>query len=292
MNMNAEPLTRSALNQRLKRAISKFKGLRVVLEDILGEGEGAWDSDPRYPTDTVSCTVWLQLLISEAYGEGLKIEDKIRIMDRVRYYGGHVAYGLRKHYVDHWLAIDPKPFDLIDLSSFDGFRRRVIELDYERFKSFHGYSCSLYREDLRKIEVEYLTSEGFRNYVETLEPGYYISFPMAGDKYLEMYGKNSGPMGMVHSVILEVNPMAEQAVNPYPKSASAAIYHASTFRGSVVKMELPEYINKMQTIFDGYTVFELDYTWDFRAPAIEDEAVENIKRCEASLPRNPLNRKL
>jgi hypothetical protein len=93
-DVSRNPLTRDVINERFRIAIANTRHMKVVREDVLGEGAGAWDSDPRYPTNDVNCIVWLQLLISEVYGHGASLEEKTRIMDRVRYYKGCVAYGM------------------------------------------------------------------------------------------------------------------------------------------------------------------------------------------------------
>jgi hypothetical protein len=87
----AHPLTRDVINERFRIAIANTRQMKVVREDVPGEGEGAWDSDPRYPTDHVNCIIWLQLLISEIYGHGASLEERTRIMDRVMYYKGCVG---------------------------------------------------------------------------------------------------------------------------------------------------------------------------------------------------------
>src|SRR5437016_6253354 len=117
--MSAEPtasirlLTRELINERFAEVIEATADYEVVYEDILGEGEGGWDSNPRYPARKVNCLVWLQLVISELYGKGLP--DKTAIMDRIRYFGGHVGFSMRKHYIDQWVALEPAPLVPVDL---------------------------------------------------------------------------------------------------------------------------------------------------------------------------------
>ena len=288
--INVPPLTREDLNHRIREAIVNSRSLRVVKEDVLGEGEGAWDSDPRYPVDVVNCMTWLQLVLCEAYGHGL--EDKLPVMDRIRYYGGHVAYGLRKHFIDHWLAIEPAPLRRIPLGEFPGFQRSSVELNFEHFKAFHEYSCDLYREDLSKIDIEYITPEGFVALVETLRPGHYVVFAVPTEKYLSRFGQGCGPMGLVHSIVLAVN-STDEAGNPsLCRSQDAVIYHASIRLGAVANIKLVDYLENMRVVYHGYALFEIDPAWDFMSPCADDEAVRKIKKCELTLGTNPDCRRL
>lgn len=281
-------LTREKTNERFRDAIANSRELRVVLTDVLGEGEGAWDPDPRYPTDTVYCTAWLQLIISEIYGQ--TPEEKLRVMDRLRYYGGHVAYGLRKHFIDHWITIEPEPFRAVQVDPLTEVRSKTIELEFERFKTFHKYSCPLYREDLRTIEIEFMTAAGLLRCVDNLAPGYYVCFPAASEIYLAMYGRNCGQMGFVHSAILEVK---QASTNPVTsQSENADIHHASTLLGAVVTVPLRTYLEKMGRVFEGYGLFELDPEWDFLRQSAEDETVRRIRECESKLPPNEDTRSL
>jgi len=283
-------LTHADINRRFEIAIANTRHMKVVREDVLGEGEGAWDADPRYPTDTVNCIIWLQLLISEIYGCGMTREEKTKIMDMVRYYGGHVAYGLRKcHYIDLWLRIEPEPFRRINLRHMDGYRRGFVEVDKKKHKTFHNYPCELYHEEEATFDVEYLTAEGLLTCVAGLPPGYYVSFPFASRYYLNLYGRGGGPLGLVHSLVLKVNPREDESEAP---GSGCVVYHASTVAGLVNEVPLPEYLQKMGELFQGYTLFELDPNWDFHTPKAEDEAVRRIKRCEAALSQNDDNRKL
>lgn len=271
--VNSEAPTRAQLDERFARAIRAHRRLRVVKEDVLGEGEGAWDSDPRYPVDAVNCLTWLQLLICEVYAGG---GERVAVMDRIRYYGGHVSYGTRKHFLDHWLALEPAPLKLIPVGHLPQCRRGVVELDFAHFKEFHRYPCRLHREDLSRIEYDYLTPEGVLELVRVLRPGYYVGFAAAKPRYLELFGQGSGPMGLVHSLVLHVRDADDQA-------ARAEVYHASTVLGAVTQVGLAEYLESMAVIFEGYALFDLEPSWDASAPLVEDEALQSIRRCESAL---------
>lgn len=286
-------LTREEMDRRFEAAIAGTRHLRVVREDVLGEGEGAWDADPRYPGDAVNCIIWLQLLLSEIYGHGSGPEEKLRILDRIRYFGGLPAYGLRKcHYLDLWLKLEPAPLVRIALDSFGGYARGVVEVDKQKFKAFHNYPCELYYEDLSAFDIEYLTAEGLRACVGGLRPGHYVMFPVASRYYLSLYGGGCGPMGLVHSIVLKVGGACEPAGSHAAAGGGAAVYHASTVSGAVTEVGLAEYLREMRNIFSGYTLYRLDPDWDFRAPAAENEMMRRIRECEAALPRNQENRRL
>lgn len=281
-------LTPAEINRRFAVSIAKSRTLLVVLQDVLGEGEGAWDADPRYPTDTVYCTAWLQMVISEIYGETQ--EERYRVMDLLRYYGGHVAYGLRKHFLDHVIAVEPEPFHQIKMEQLSGLRRKTIKLEIERFKTFHKYSCPLYKEEIDTIDIEFMTAEGLVACVNTLPAGYYVCFPVASELYLSMYARNCGPMGFVHSAILEVK---ESPANPLrPQSEDADIHHASTVLGAVTTVPMPVYLEKMSRVFEGYGLFRLNPSWDFSRPMPEEEIMRKIRHCESGLPKNEDTRAL
>jgi hypothetical protein len=282
-------MTSEEISERLTAAISGSMKMFVVREDVLGEGEGAWDSDPRYPSDTVNCLTWLQFLLSEVYSRGP--DDKTAVMDRIRYYGGHIGYGTRKHFLDHWLSIEPAPLKRIDLKNFTGFRRASIQLDFEHFRTFHNYPCRLYRQDLSVLEVDYLTSEGLLECVNTLAPGHYVAFAVAKEKYLLLFGAGSGPMGLVHSLILTIDGQQSPDVS-LPQSDRARIYHASTFLGAVIEVPLQSYLAQMVDVFDGFALFELDPSWDASSPVEENDEARSILRCEAALHGNESRRNL
>jgi hypothetical protein len=297
---NGNALTREIVNERFAAVIAKTIHLPVLLEDMLGEGEGAWDPDPRYPTATVNCIVWLELIIAEIYGwdhdqeTKLHIMDRIRwdhdqetklhIMDRIRYYGGHVAYGLRKtHYIDLWLMVEPEPLLRIRLTGLPGYTRGFIKVRKQQFKTFHAYDGRLYREEVDAFDIDYITAEGLVNCVKNLAPGYYIGFGVAGPYYLSLYGQGQGPMGLVHSLVIKVNESSD---------GEAVVYHASTVSGKVNEVPLAEYVAGMSSLFHGYALFELDPNWDFLAKPAADEEIKQILDCEATLPRHDDHRKL
>jgi hypothetical protein len=270
-------LTSDLINQRLAQAIANSNGFNVVREDILGEGEGAWDPDPRYPNESVNCLTWIQFLISEVYSKDS--EDKLRIMDRVRYYGGQVAYGLRKHFLDHWLSVEPEPLKKIPIKDVVGYETHAVTLDFDKFKTFHNYSGLLYREDLTDFVVESLTPEGLISFAQTLNKGFYFMFAIPTKKYLDLFAQNCGPLGVVHSIVLQV-------------TEKTVVYHASTQHGKVVSLDLNDYVNNMKSVFSGYVLYVLDNQWDYPVVELDTSEMLPIKISESLLKPSNQNRVL
>jgi hypothetical protein len=271
-------LSRQTINERFADVIRATLDTKVVYEDVLGEGKNGWDSNPRYPHKTVNCLVWLQLVISEIYGKGLL--DKTAIMDRLRYYGGHVGFGLRKHYVDQWLAFEPEPLVKIDLKGCGlSTARKSIQLSPQVLVAARHYPCRLYKMEDVAFELEYLKQDALLQCTKTLASGYYIMFAVASDRYLELY-PGSGTMGFVHSIILQLDPRpGGTAERPLE---NARVYHASTKAGGVRSVGLKQYLEGNQSIHLGYVIYELDPNWDFRKPMPLTDEIENLLKCESN----------
>lgn len=286
--MPTTSLTPAGLNERMSRAVARAMHWHVVLEDVCGEGEGAWHSDPRFPDDRVNCLVWFQLLISNAYAQ--RPEDLPRILDRMRYYEGAVAYGLRKHFLDHWLGVEPGPVKKLQLRGLEGYRSKTVELDFDHFKARHQYRCDLYREDAKRFEVESLTASGVVKYLESLPPGYYLCFPVANELYLRVYGQNSGPMGFVHPSVIQWREPGPASPEGGGAEVGEFIYHASTAAHVVIKYPLQQYLDEKVKIYEGYGIFALDPGWDFSKPRTTSAEARRILNCEAKLPKDDCRR--
>jgi len=275
----AHGISREILNERFAEAIRATLGLKVVFEDVLGEGESGWDSNPRYPHKAVNCIVWLQLVLSEIYGK--RLPDKTVVMDRLRYYGGHVGFSLRKHYVDQWLAFEPEPLLRIDPKRCGvTTARKSIQLSPRILLADRNFPCRLYKMEDVAFDLEYLKNEALLQCTKTLPSGYYVMFAVASDKYLELY-PGSGPMGLVHSIILQLDPL--------PKGGSerplenARIHHASTRAGGVRSVGLKQYLEWNHAIHLGFVIYELDPNWDFRAPIPMTDEIRQLLKCEAQI---------
>lgn len=270
------PLDRAELNDRIGWAIAATSDSKVVYKDVLGEGPGHWDPDPRYPSGEVNCIIWITEVISETYGWGFS--DKTAIMDRLRYYGGQIGFGLRKHYLTHWLALEPEPLKRVDLSSCAKGASEKVRIDYGRFLTFHDYPCGLYGMDRASFDVEYVTSKELEVCLDSLPDGYYFMFGAATDEFVRKYGRSSGPIGLVHGVILKL-----ERDSGTSGKVRTVIFHASTVAQKVMEERLDRYAERMKSLHKGYAVYELDPEWDFTRLVKADSAAQSILRCEQGI---------
>ncbi len=275
-------LSREVINQRFTELINSTSDVKVVYADVLGEGPDGWDPYPRYPQKTVNCLIWIQLLISEIYGKGLP--DKTPIMDRVRYYGGHVGFSLRKHYIDQWMAFEPEPLRRVDLNGRGITERMLVQITPRVLVNHHRFPCPLYRMDHTSFTLEYTTREGLLRWAKSMRGGYYIMFSVASEAYLELYGKSSGPMGLVHPMVLKLDPMPQGA--PERSLHGAMIYQASISTQCVHADGLESFIERMKELYLGFAVYELDPHWDFHRPMPVNQEIQALLCSEAKIPGN------
>jgi len=267
-------MDRAQLNRCLEQSLERHRNVAVVYQDVLGEGPGHWDADPLYPSGSVNCIIWLYLLLADTYGS--TPAEKEQAMNRIRYFDGQIAFGMRKHFIDNWMALDPEPLVRKDLSSCPGIQTYKVQLDFNRFRNSVGYQCPLYRMRETSFEIPFVSGDGLIRCAAGFQPGYYVVFPLASDRYLQKYGTNSGPMGQVHAVLLKV---PEKGTGG--DGNDLTVYHASISSGRVVETRLPAYVRNMANLFRGYAVYELDPSWNWkRKPAANKEARE-ILSCEA-----------
>lgn len=267
-------MDRAQLNRCLEKSLERYRNVAVVYQDVLGEGPGHWDADPLYPSGSVNCIIWLYLLLADTYGS--TPAEKEQVMNRVRYFNGQVAFGMRKHFTDNWMALDPEPLVRKDLSSCQGVQTHKVQLDFNRFRNSVGYQCPLYRMRESSFEIPFVGGDSLIQCAPAFQPGYYVVFPLASDRYLQKYGTNSGPMAQVHAVLLKV---------PAPGAGAEGltVYHASISSGRVVETRLPAYVRNMANLFRGYAVYELDPTWNWKRKSPVDKETREILSCEARL---------
>lgn len=278
-----DAMTQEELNRRLSETIATTIDRRVVLEDVTGEGPGAWDADPRYPTDTVNCMIWLQLLMAEVYGKGLP--DKTPVLDRIRYFGGQVGFGTRKHYTDHWLAVDPGPLKKVDFTACAKPAVHHVKLNFKPFTDSRKYSCGLYEMNRSELQFDYAPRDKIADCARSLKSGYYILFAVPTQKFLKRSLKQTGPMGLVHAMVLKLRDY-DAAKGPRALS-STLVYHASTAAAQVQVEPFEKFLAKSKNIHRGYVVYELDPSWNYRlASQLNQNELQALTACEKKLPAN------
>lgn len=278
----ASAQTAAGFTQRVREALERTRNVSVVYQDVLGEGPGSWDPDPRYPDGRVNCLTWLHLLLAEAYGG--TPEEKQVVMDRLRYFDGHPAFGLRKHFIDQWAALDPLPLRRVDFSFCRSSAAQPfhLELSPATFTKSIAYGCPLYHQDKTKVDLEVIPPHGLVQCGGMLPEGYYVLFPVATERYLQKYGTFSGPMAQVHSVLLEA--VAPPGTPPESRDAGQyKVFHASISSGKVVETELASYMLHMWNLYRGYVVYELVPDWDWKSQPPLDEEARAVLACEKKL---------
>jgi len=274
VNPDNKPL---GFHDRLTEAILESSKFDVTYKDDLGEGPGKWDPDPRYPDEEVNCMTWLQYVLAEAYATN--DDEKLNVMDALRYYGGNVGFSLRKHYIDRWTKLEPGPLSLIESPGCKPNGTRNIDLQLDHFVRKIGYSCPLYRMEARRFSVKFMDRRRVLDCVNGIQPGYYIMFAVASRHYLEIYGGYSGPMAQVHGVILEISD--SRAGNG--EHNEVVVHHASTSNGQVVMISMNEYLKSMRKLHMGYTIYGLDPYWKFPQKSKLSTTDQKLITCEESL---------
>lgn len=261
-----------AMNQKVSESLRRNFDLKVVYQDILGEGRDGWDLDPLYPDQVVNCIVWIRKVVAEAIGEtGI---EKRRVMDELRYYYGQRGFSLRKHFTARWMKLDPGPFQRVDRNCV--YSKKRFELDLDRFTESLQYGCDLYEEDENRFLIQYLNPKNFLNCAADLNTGWYFLFGVPSEKYNKIFGKKSGPMALVHGMILEAD-----------LENRLWIYHASTDSGKVEKEPLQNYVDRMAyRRHIGYQIYSLDPYWQpkKRLPSSVKDQVRELLACERELP--------
>ncbi len=256
---------------------SSTGGYNIHIRDMLGEGPGHFDPDPRYLPAEMNCTTWLQSAIVAGYAANE--EEKPAIMDKLRYFYGIPGYSTRKHFTDNWLTLDPAPLRPVSYGNTPRNTKKTIP-DYSLFKQNKNYTCPLWEEKNREITVDYLTPDYFLKFVKTLPPNLYVIFPVASVGYIQLFGKKAGPMGLVHGLILDVQEKNGQKTQ--------TIHHASITRRAVISKDVEIYVTSKATKkFLGYTLWELDPDWDYKAlpgpSADEWKQINELLECEKKL---------
>ena len=110
-------------------------------------------------------------------------------------------------------------------------RIKDIHLELDAFLEHHRYPCRLHESERVQFRLHVIPQDQLMITISKLEDGFYILFGVASERYLELYGVQSGPMGQVHPAILEVT------------DRSATVHHASTALEQVASVTLEEWIH-------------------------------------------------
>jgi len=237
------------LDARMAAAVQRTRGLTVVYTDPLGEGAGT-DPDPRIPSTEVDCMTWVQWVLALAGGP---VEGAAERMDALRYYGGHVGFRTRKHYLDRWLAWEPGPLQALDLSTHPEKATHVVSIEPVLLRAAHGARCPLWREDERTFRVDHLQADSVMEAAASWEPGWYVLTGIATEKYLGMYGQEVGPMGQVHLFLLDASEAGRAGKAP----GDWTLWHASTLRGIVFEDRLGRLLGNTRTIYRGFVPYRV-----------------------------------
>ena len=264
------------LYSRIAESIVATRHLRVVYEDLLGEGPGAWHSRERYPTSQVNCMIWLQLVLAEAYGWFGGQSGKQLAMDCLRYYGGHVGFSMRKHYLEQWLAFDPGPLQPISLHKLCSTRRHSSVIEPKVFLARREFELPLYQMERTAFETEYVSMSQMRSLSELLSPGFHVMFAVPTKFFFEMFADRCGPLGLVHCTFLEVG--GWRSTEPALTLSRCTVHHASVLLGEIVSEPLEVYLEKSGHIHQGYIVCELNPEWVARVRGWNTEAIGLVSR--------------
>lgn len=253
-------------------------GVNIHIEDMLGEGPGHFDPEPRYLPAEMNCTTWLQSAIVAGYARNE--DEKTTIMDKIRYFYGLPGYSTRVHFTDSWVYLNPGPLKPHQFPACGTVDKKTVKVDYNFFKKNKNYTCPLYEEKKDTFDIDYYKPADFLECAKSLKPNVYVIFPVATERYIKIFGKPSGPMGLVHGLILDVT--------PDEGAPQKVIHHASITRRAVISKNLETYITSPATKnFLGYTLWELDPNWDYKAasgaPPDEINKINELLECEKNL---------
>ena len=245
---------------------------KVRYEDMLGEGENFFDDDPRMNWKDVNCTTWWQHVIAKGYSKTDR--EELLVLDRIRYYDGVIGFGTRKHFLDRALDLDPVPFRNIDTQDYFMCmpdQKKSVDLSLDTFTKNKGFSCPLYKPERIQSTFAYFSPNALLSCAPHLPSGVYVIFPVAMDRYIEVWGQKSGPMGRVHGLILDKD------------GDYAQVYHASVQEKEVRSMTLLKYVSSGAAgLFEGYQVYMLEPVFPSAQKTLDHH--QRTVDCERKMP--------
>lgn len=253
---------------RIDRALEQSLGMKINLKDMLGEGEGGWDNDPRRPSDTLNCITWLQWLLALTYD----FDNPNSTLDAIRYYEAQPSFATRKHYIDRWLMLEPGPLRPL-AQQCEGSKVHSIQLELDKLTTSRGFTCDLSHPFATRFEFSYLPTNAFLSCVPELKSPWYVVFPIAREVYYTDLYPAAGPMGHVHAMVLD------------NRELEAKLWHASIDFAKVLSEAPKDFASRMERLIIGFAVYELDPNWAPKAPSEMLPSTKAILQCEAGLKK-------
>jgi hypothetical protein len=245
-------------NVRIMNALHAEQRASVSNNDPLGEGDGAFDPDPLGPSTNVDCMTWLQQVLARATSEKSDVASQLR---RIRYFGPFPEFATRKHYVDHWLDIDPYPLRRVEIKAPTTVTVTVDSSTLARARGFSGPMPAP-----RTINVPYVTTSKVLSELDHLRGKFYVLSAIASPTWKRMYGSNVGDLAQSHLLVAD-------ATSP---TAPIQVWHASITSHSVRVETLETYIGRTRSLFLGYAIYaiDLDSRPDFTLDPMSEAAPE------------------
>lgn len=276
LHLFSSPVWADTFTEKIRQFIYRDPSTYFIhINDMLGEGAGYFDADPRYLPHEMNCTTWYQTAIATALSQ-----DKEQVpewLDKIRYFRGVVGFSTRIHFTDNTARMTSSLFEPV---VFEGVRpqSKLVHLNYPHFRSQHNYTCPLYEEKFKESAITYYLGNDFLKQSEILADGVYLVYPVASDRYIAAFGQSSGPMGLVHGLLLDID-SSKFGIQ------RAMVSHASITRKTVVTKPLAEYIHSPATQnFLGYTLWKINSEWQSQKPTgAETKEIEHLLQCEKNI---------
>lgn len=230
----------------------------VVTSAQLGEGPGAWDSQPRVPDGATTDLLWLHTVLASAYTD--EPTGQQRIQDALRYYDGRIAFSHRKHFVDRWLVLEPGP--LAPVRACEPDLRESLSLPLAKLRERRRYGCAMHAADQAAVTLRYFSARGAAMCAGRLEDGSYVLFGVTSERTRRR--QRLGPVAQVQPALLTIS------------SGFATVTTADASEKRVTSAGLDEFIGGNSAL-SGFTIYALDPGW--QAPSIVDQRDEEAKLC-------------
>lgn len=317
-NPSSPPSLKDRIQDIYQRDIQKDSPVRVIYEDTLGDGAGTWDPRPRSrvrpggsqgdtrAVEKTNCLNWLLEVLSLAYsGErGFSPQGAAeKLLDQLRYFGTHPAWGARKHFVDQMLWQDPGPWQPIPREALPASCRILLKkgrarLDIGGFAKRNAYPCALpawnpgsgTNSGSDRIDFEYIGWSNTKKHercLKDLAEGVYGIFGVSTAHHNRFYGKKSGNQGRTHGAFLIVDKPAGER-DPW---LDMRVLHASVRNEKPLSESMGGFSLDRRNWFSGYQLLRLPETWspDPEKQKSMSHKLETTVACEKAWVASPTN---